>query len=66
MAQLTATIKISGLEIAKRLAKKTMEELCIDDCSEDYKQGFFDFGNAFVEALEVMQKEGEEDGKNTT
>lgn len=55
MAKIECPIVIDGLEFVKDVIKRFVEEAeFADDVSEDYKNGFYDFGNSIVEALDNM------------
>lgn len=51
------TFTLNGLEVTKRAIADFMENAEFkDDVTEEYKRGFYDFGNAAIEALNKMQQ----------
>lgn len=60
MAKVTIPIKVSGLDIIKVSVIRLMDNAKFKPgTSEDYKEGFFDFGKAMVAALDEMRKDEE-------
>jgi|GEM_PF-4534682 len=60
MAQIKIPIVIKGLDFVKEQVQRFMDEAEFeDDVSEEYKKGFYDFGNAIVATIGKMQEEGE-------
>ena len=56
MACLKIPIRIDGLEIAINAIKGVLEEGEFkEDVSDDYKNGFYDFANAAINALEKLK-----------
>ena len=61
MAKLAAKVTISGLKFTRDVIKRIVEETEFQDgISEDFKAGFYSFGEAAVNMLENMMKKGEE------
>ena len=59
MAQISVPIKIDGLDFAIGVMKGLVEEADFkEDVSDDYKNGFYDFSDAVITALEKL-KEGD-------
>ena len=59
MANITVPIVIEGIEIIANAIQKIMDEAEFKETvSEEYKQGFYDFGNSVVSALKEMSKGG--------
>lgn len=51
-------VNINGNELVIDVIKKVMEEGEFEEgVTEDYKQGFYDFGNAVIKAFEGKQKD---------
>ena len=65
MAKLEAKITITGLEFTRDVVKKIAEETEFEDyVTEDYKAGFYSFGNATVNMLEALIRKGVENGES--
>ena len=59
MAQISVPIKIDGLDFVIGVMKGLVEEADFkEDVSDDYKNGFYDFSDAVITALEKL-KEGD-------
>lgn len=62
MAKIKIPIKVSGLDMIKVATIRLMDNVVFKPgTSEDYKEGFFDFGKAMVAALDEMKKEEEKE-----
>ena len=58
MAKLTASIQISGINVVTEAIKRFMNEAEFEETvSEEYKKGFYDFGNAVINTLEKVRSE---------
>ncbi|MBR5583905.1 MAG: hypothetical protein IKW21_05200 [Lachnospiraceae bacterium] len=58
MANLIARFTVTGVRFARDVIQKFMDEHeFVDGVPEDYKQGFYDFGNAVVKTLEGLEIE---------
>lgn len=58
MAQISVPIKIDGLNFVIGLMKRLVDKADFkEDVSEDYKNGFYDFSNAVITALEQLKDE---------
>ena len=52
-------IALNGLEVTKKAIADFMENVEFkDNVTEEYKRGFYDFGNAVIETLNKMQQAG--------
>lgn len=59
MAQISVPIKIDGLDFVIGVMKGLVEKADFkEDVSDDYKNGFYDFSDAVITALEKL-KEGD-------
>lgn len=55
MAELKVPVVVDGIKIVKEVIQAFMDGMEFDeDTSEDYKRGFFNFGNSVVDTLEKM------------
>lgn len=55
MANLTVPVVITGIEFVKSTLQRFMKEGEFKDgVSEEYKRGFYDFGNTVVDTLDTM------------
>ena len=58
MAKLTASIQISGINVVAEAIKQFMNETEFEETvSEEYKKGYYDFGNAVINTLEKVRSE---------
>ena len=58
MAELTTSIQINGINFVADVIKRIMNEAEFKETvSEEYKKGFYDFGNAVINVLEKAKKE---------
>lgn len=54
--QLPLTVQIEGLPFVKEAITRFMSEASFsEDTTEDYIDGFYDFGNAIVSVLESIE-----------
>ena len=54
--QLPLTVQIEGLSFVKEAITRFMSEASFsEDTTEDYLDGFYDFGNAIVGVLESIE-----------
>ena len=54
--QLPLTVQIEGLPFVKEAITRFMSEAIFsEDTTEDYLDGFYDFGNAIVSVLESIE-----------
>ena len=54
--QLPLTVQIEGLPFVKEAITRFMSEASFsEDTTEDYLDGFYDFGNAIVSVLESIE-----------
>ena len=61
--EILAKISVTGLDVAITSVKSVMENIEFPaECSADFKSGFFMCGNAIINGLETLQKEGAKDG----
>ena len=59
MAQISVPIKIDGLDFVIGVMKDLVEKADFkEDVSDDYKNGFYDFSDVVITALEKL-KEGD-------
>ena len=57
MAKATFEITINGVDKVKEIVKRVMDEAEFKETvSEEYKNGFYDFGNAVIHMLEATEK----------
>lgn len=55
-------IALNGLEVTKKAIAGFMKNAEFkEDVTEEYKRGFYDFGNAVLEALNKMQRPASSD-----
>lgn len=65
MAQFKLPVVVNGIEFTRDLVQKFMNDIEFgDSVPEEYKKGFYDFGNALVKTLDKIQKECEENEIN--
>ena len=58
MAKITVPITITGIDHVKDVVQTIMDEAVFaDHVTEDYKKGFYTFGNAVVAILTKMQED---------
>lgn len=59
MANVIAEIKLTGIDFTIDVVKRIMNESDFENVTADYRQGFFDFGNALVKTLERLEIDNE-------
>lgn len=58
MASIGLEIKLDGAEVTKKVVQRIIDEVEWEDCvTEEYKRGFYEFGNALLKYLDKYCEE---------